>query len=40
MPKVLGGFGVAVVSTSQGLHDRPRSPRASKLGGEVLCYVW
>jgi small subunit ribosomal protein S8 len=39
MPKVLGGVGVAVVSTSRGLMT-DRQARKEKLGGEVLCYVW
>jgi len=39
MPKVLGGVGVAVVSTSRGLMT-DREARKAKLGGEVLCYVW
>ncbi len=39
MPKVLGGVGVAVVSTSHGLMT-DRDARKAKLGGEVLCYVW
>jgi small subunit ribosomal protein S8 len=39
MPKVLGGVGVAVVSTSRGLMT-DREARKQKLGGEVLCYVW
>ena len=39
MPKVLGGVGVAVVSTSHGLMT-DREARKKKLGGEVLCYVW
>jgi small subunit ribosomal protein S8 len=39
MPKVLGGVGVAVVSTSHGLMT-DRQARKAKLGGEVLCYVW
>ncbi len=39
MPKVLGGVGVAVVSTSHGLMT-DREARKAKLGGEVLCYVW
>jgi small subunit ribosomal protein S8 len=39
LPRVLGGLGVAIVSTSQGLlTDRQASRR--KLGGEVVCYVW
>ena len=39
MPRVLGGMGVAVVSTSQGLMT-DREARRKHLGGEVLCYVW
>jgi small subunit ribosomal protein S8 len=39
MPKVFGGVGVAVVSTSHGLMT-DREARKAKLGGEVLCYVW
>ena len=39
MPRVLGGMGVAVVSTSQGLLT-DREARKKHLGGEVLCHVW
>ena len=39
LPRVLGGMGVAVVSTSQGLMS-DREARKQKVGGEVLCYVW
>ncbi len=39
MPRVLGGMGVAVVSTSQGLMT-DREARQRRMGGEVLCYVW
>ena len=39
MPRVLGGMGVAVVSTSQGLLT-DREARRKHLGGEVLCHVW
>lgn len=39
MPRVLGGLGVAVVSTSKGLMT-DREARRSRMGGEVLCYVW
>jgi small subunit ribosomal protein S8 len=39
MPRVLGGMGVAVVSTSQGLMT-DREARSKRVGGEVLCYVW
>ncbi len=39
LPRVLGGMGVAVVSTSHGLMtDREASQK--RVGGEVLCYVW
>ena len=39
IPKVLGGMGIAILSTSQGIlagHDA----RRKKVGGELLCYVW
>jgi small subunit ribosomal protein S8 len=39
MPRVLGGMGVAVVSTSQGLLTDAEA-RRKHLGGEVLCHVW
>ena len=39
IPRVLGGMGVAVVSTSQGLMT-DREARKRRVGGEVLCYVW
>jgi small subunit ribosomal protein S8 len=39
VPRVLGGLGVAVLSTSQGLMT-DREARQRKVGGEVLCYVW
>ncbi|MGH9300466.1 MAG: 30S ribosomal protein S8 [Acidimicrobiales bacterium] len=39
LPRVLGGLGVAVVSTSQGLMT-DREARKRRMGGEVLCYVW
>ena len=39
VPRVLGGMGVAVLSTSQGLLT-DREARRKKVGGEVLCYVW
>ncbi len=39
LPRVLGGLGVAVVSTSQGLMT-DREAREKRVGGEVLCYVW
>jgi len=39
MPRVLGGLGVAIVSTPQGLMTE-REARRRNVGGEVLCYVW
>lgn len=39
LPRVLGGLGIAVLSTSQGILTE-REARARNLGGEVLCYVW
>ena len=39
LPRVLGGLGVAVLSTSQGLLT-DREARQRRVGGEVLCYVW
>jgi small subunit ribosomal protein S8 len=39
VPRVLGGLGVAVLSTSHGLMT-DREARQRRVGGEVLCYVW
>ncbi len=39
VPRVLGGLGVAVLSTSLGLMT-DREARKRKVGGEVLCFVW
>lgn len=39
VPKVLGGLGVAIISTSQGIMTDKKA-RQSGLGGEVLCYIW
>lgn len=39
LPRVLGGFGVAIISTSQGIMS-DRQARHKGIGGEVLCYVW
>ena len=39
VPRVLGGLGVAVLSTSLGLMT-DREARKRNVGGEVLCYVW
>ncbi|MDD4776290.1 MAG: 30S ribosomal protein S8 [Syntrophomonas sp.] len=39
IPKVLGGLGTAVISTSQGLMSDKKA-RKIGVGGEVLCYIW
>lgn len=39
IPRVLGGLGIAIISTSQGVMV-DRKARVAGLGGEVLCYVW
>ena len=39
LPRVLGGLGVAVVSTSRGLLTE-RDAYKQRIGGEVICYVW
>ncbi len=39
LPRVLGGLGIAVLSTSQGLMT-DREARQRRVGGEILCYVW
>lgn len=39
IPEVLGGLGVSIVSTSQGIVTDKKA-RQSRLGGEVLCNVW
>ena len=39
LPKVLGGLGIAIISTSKGLMT-DRDARKANLGGEVLAFVW
>ena len=39
LPKVLGGLGIAIISTSQGLLT-DKQANAKSVGGEVLAYVW
>jgi small subunit ribosomal protein S8 len=39
LPRVLGGLGIAIVSTSQGVMTDKEARRA-RVGGEVLAYVW
>lgn len=39
VPTVLGGLGVALISTSKGIMT-DKSAKAEGIGGEVICYVW
>ena len=39
MPKVLGGLGTAIVSTSKGIMT-DKQAKAANVGGEVLCFIW
>lgn len=39
IPKVLGGMGIVILSTSGGIMT-DREARQKKIGGELLCYVW
>lgn len=39
IPRVLGGLGIAIISTSKGVMT-DKEARQSKAGGEVICYVW
>ena len=39
IPKVLGGMGIAILSTSRGIMT-DREARLNRIGGEVLCYIW
>ena len=39
MPKVMNGLGIAIVSTSKGLMT-DKQARATKVGGEVLAFIW
>jgi small subunit ribosomal protein S8 len=39
VPKVLGGLGIAIISTSSGIMSDKKA-RKLGLGGEVVCYVW
>jgi len=39
VPRVLGGIGLAIISTSSGVVT-DNDARAKKIGGEVLCYIW
>nr|QWW92388.1 ribosomal protein S8 [Ptychanthus striatus] len=39
IPKVLGGMGIVILSTSSGIMT-DREAREKKIGGELLCYIW
>ena len=39
VPKVLGGLGIAIISTSKGVIS-DKEARKLGVGGEVICYVW
>lgn len=39
LPRVLGGIGIAIISTSSGIMT-DRQARRQGVGGEVLCYIW
>lgn len=39
VPKVLGGLGIAIISTSKGILTDKKA-REQGVGGEVICYVW
>lgn len=39
IPRVLGGLGVAIISTPEGVFSGSQA-RKKNLGGELLCYVW
>lgn len=39
VPRVLGGLGIAIISTSKGVMT-DKEARQAKSGGEVICYVW
>lgn len=39
IPRVLGGLGIVIISTSKGIIT-DKQARKEKIGGEVICYVW
>ncbi len=39
LPRVLGGIGIAIISTSHGIMT-DRQARSQGIGGEILCYIW
>nr|YP_009899645.1 ribosomal protein S8 [Notothlaspi australe]QKK46540.1 ribosomal protein S8 [Notothlaspi australe] len=39
IPRILGGIGIVILSTSQGIMT-DREARLKKIGGEIICYIW
>nr|YP_007476386.1 Rps8 [Trithuria inconspicua]AHB38690.1 ribosomal protein S8 [Trithuria filamentosa]AHB38731.1 ribosomal protein S8 [Trithuria filamentosa]CCJ32553.1 Rps8 [Trithuria inconspicua] len=39
IPRILGGMGLVILSTSRGIMT-DREARLKKMGGEILCYIW
>nr|YP_010274985.1 ribosomal protein S8 [Nonea vesicaria]UJV31767.1 ribosomal protein S8 [Nonea vesicaria] len=39
IPRILGGMGIVILSTSRGIMT-DREAREEKIGGEILCYIW
>nr|QSV09655.1 ribosomal protein S8 [Veratrum japonicum] len=39
IPKILGGMGIVILSTSRGIMT-DREARIKRIGGEILCYIW
>nr|YP_010420144.1 ribosomal protein S8 [Nanocnide japonica]AGZ91105.1 ribosomal protein S8 [Nanocnide japonica]AGZ91108.1 ribosomal protein S8 [Nanocnide japonica]QCT24755.1 ribosomal protein S8 [Nanocnide japonica]USG53613.1 ribosomal protein S8 [Nanocnide japonica] len=39
IPRILGGIGVVILSTSRGIMT-DREARLERIGGEILCYIW
>lgn len=39
IPKILGGIGIVILSTSRGILT-DREARLQRIGGEILCYIW
>nr|YP_010036921.1 30S ribosomal protein S8 [Sinocrassula densirosulata]QHH24028.1 ribosomal protein S8 [Sinocrassula indica]QQW47463.1 30S ribosomal protein S8 [Sinocrassula densirosulata] len=39
IPRILGGIGIVILSTSQGIMT-DREARLERIGGEILCYIW
>nr|YP_009705087.1 ribosomal protein S8 [Morina longifolia]QFQ34295.1 ribosomal protein S8 [Morina longifolia] len=39
IPRILGGMGVVILSTSRGIMT-DREARLERIGGEILCYIW